>query len=148
ARQRARKLANHERRRQAPKNRQKQQNRNSATVTRAVNNLLGPVGAARHHEKRRRDQRPERQLRGSLFWCGKYLGRNLGGNRYATQFLRSPSLGNICSRRGGESKLAFEEYKVCTGAQQKNGLCDRFLARPFHASQSTRELSLVLDSPR
>src|SRR5262249_5660936 len=100
-----------------------------------MNNLFSSVCAARHHEKRRRDQRPERKLRCSLFWYGKYLGGNLGGNRYATQFLRSSSLGAACSRRGGESKLAFEEYKVCADTQQKNARCYGFFCAVLLSAQ-------------
>ena len=105
-RQRARKLTDHKCRGQAPKARQEQEDQNSKAIARAMNNLFGPIGAAGHHEKRRRNQRPECQLRCSLFCYGKCLGGNLGGNRYAAQFLLSSSSSEACSRisRGTSSQ--------------------------------------------
>src|SRR5215470_6184727 len=109
-----------------------------------MNNFFRAIGASGHHEKRRRNERPERQLRCSLFVGGKYLGRNLGGYRYATQFLLSSSLGAVCSGRGRESKLAMEEYKVCTRAQQENVVVGQFgfltfLVRSFSSLRSERK---------
>ena len=59
--QRARKLADHEGRRQAPEQRGEQQNQDGASVTGAVHDVFGAVGSARHHKEGGGDQGPKRE---------------------------------------------------------------------------------------
>src|SRR5258708_2573055 len=81
------KFADHESRRQAPKDGKKEQDQDSMAVAGAVNNLFRPVSAARNHEKGSGNQRPKRELRRFLYGCWDCAGRKVGGNRYATQFV-------------------------------------------------------------
>ena len=69
-------FAHHERRRYAPENRRENQNQNSAAVARAMNDVLGAVRAAGHHEEGRRHERP--QSRGSR--CVSRKATRLGGS--------------------------------------------------------------------
>ena len=85
-RQRARKFADHESCRQAPKHRQKQQDQDSASVACAGNDRFSAVCSAGHHKERSGNKRPERQFCGSFFRDGDALGRNLGWKRYSAQF--------------------------------------------------------------
>ena len=59
--QRARKLADHERRRQAPEQRGEQQNQNRASVPGAVHDVFRAIGSARHHKEGGGDQWPQRE---------------------------------------------------------------------------------------
>src|SRR5215469_1291652 len=64
--QSARKLADHERRRQAPENRKEKQDENATSVARARDDGFCSIGAPGHHEERRSNKRPERQFCGCL----------------------------------------------------------------------------------
>ena len=59
--QRARKLANHEGRGQAPENRSQQQDENGFAIAGAVHDVFRAIGAARHHKEGGGDQGPERE---------------------------------------------------------------------------------------
>ena len=63
--QRARKLADHECRRDRPDHRRHQQNQNGARVSRLGNDILKPERSARNQEEDGRDQRQQRHLAGS-----------------------------------------------------------------------------------
>jgi len=75
--QRARQFADHECGRQTPENREKKQNQNAVAVTRARDDLLGAVSAARDHEESRSDERPERKL-GDIFFGWRDCPRGEG----------------------------------------------------------------------
>ena len=72
--QRARKLADHESRRQAPEQRGEQQNKDGASVPGAMHDLFSAIGSARHHKEGGGDQRPKREadelFRGDGFRLG------------------------------------------------------------------------------
>src|SRR5215831_17589557 len=81
----------HERCRQAPQNKQEEQNQDSAAVARAMNDFLRAVRATGHHEESGRNERPKRQFCNFLFGGKDGAGTELHGNRYRTQFLLSSS---------------------------------------------------------
>jgi len=112
------------------------------TVTRAMNNFFCSIGAAGHHEKRRRNQRPERQLRCSLFGV-ESAWEDLAGNRYATNFTIAPQSA-ICSRRGGGANRNERIQGLYQHAQKKMHRIEK-LFRAY--SRPTRTAILAPPAP-
>ena len=76
----ARKLADHERRGQAPEQRREQQNQNRASVAGAMHDVFRAIGSARHHKEGGGDQRPQREAN-EFFPVGSFIrddGERLG----------------------------------------------------------------------
>ena len=88
--QRARKLADHKRGRQAPENRGEQQNENRFAISGAMHDVFGPIGSARDHKEGRGDQGPKRETDGFLPGGGKRRLRNVSGCGSCCQFLWLP----------------------------------------------------------
>jgi len=72
------------------KDRQEQQDQNSQAVARAMNNLFGSIGAAGHHEKRRRNQRPGVSFAVLFFCCGKSREEIWAGTDMLLNFYSRP----------------------------------------------------------
>ena len=62
--QRARKLADHERGRQAPEQRGQKQDENRFAISGAMHDVFGAIGSARDHKEGRGDQGPKREANG------------------------------------------------------------------------------------
>ena len=95
-RQRARKLADHERSRQAPQERREQQDEDAFPIPGAMHDVLGAIGAARYHKEGSGDQRPQREANrffaGTNSRCGRTKAGllNVGWSGCSCQFLWLP----------------------------------------------------------